>query len=134
MRPFATEQLKGLVERVAQEAGRTAKKPDADAVHDLRVACRRLTEALRALGSLFNEEDVRKLRKRIRRVLDLAGEVRNRDIVLELLKTAGVTGGPLKRKQMARRREALRALQSALGEWREREWPERWGKRLGIEG
>lgn len=55
---------------------RTAADPTEDAVHDLRVAVRRLSEALRN----------RKSRKQLRRIRDRAAAVRDRDVALRLLR------------------------------------------------
>ena len=55
---------------------RTAAEPTEDAVHDLRVAVRRLSEALRD----------RKSRKQLRRIRDRAAAVRDRDVTLRLLR------------------------------------------------
>lgn len=55
---------------------RTAADPTEDAVHDLRVAVRRLSEAL---GN-------RKSRKQLRRIRDRAAAVRDRDVALRLLR------------------------------------------------
>jgi CHAD domain-containing protein len=55
---------------------RTAADPTEDAVHDLRVAVRRLSEALRN----------RKSRKQLRRIRDRAAAVRDRDVAIRVLR------------------------------------------------
>jgi CHAD domain-containing protein len=133
MQSYAEEQLARLLHKLAEESAKAAKKPNPEAVHDLRVACRRMTETIRTFLSLLDEEAARKTRKRIRGVLNLAGDVRNRDIALELMKAAGVPArSAMRREQLLRRRQALEALKVALEDWAERDWPNHWRKRLGI--
>jgi CHAD domain-containing protein len=55
---------------------RTAAAPTEDAVHDLRVAVRRLSEAI----------SNRKSRKQLRQIRDRAAAVRDRDITIQLLR------------------------------------------------
>jgi CHAD domain-containing protein len=135
MQAYAEDQLLRLLHRLAEEAAKTARKANPEAVHDLRVSCRRLTETIRTFLSLLDQEAARTIRKRIRAVLNLAGDVRNRDIVLELMRTAGVPArSAMRREQLLRRREALDALERALADWEQRDWPKHWRKRLGIAG
>jgi CHAD domain-containing protein len=55
---------------------------DADAIHDLRVASRRLQQVLDLLYPAPRQGEIRKLRRRIRRSRRSLGEVRNCDVQL----------------------------------------------------
>ncbi|MBZ5513385.1 MAG: CHAD domain-containing protein [Acidobacteriia bacterium] len=77
---------------------------DPDAIHDLRVASRRLQQVLDLLYPAPRAAEVRKLRRKIRRSRGALGEVRNCDVQLQRVE------GILARKRTARRKiwEAVR--------------------------
>ena len=56
---------------------------DADAVHDMRVASRRLREAMRLLGPLYPPRAFRAWYKRVRRITRALGPVRDSDVFIE---------------------------------------------------
>jgi CHAD domain-containing protein len=69
---------------------------DADAVHDMRVASRRLREAMRLLGPLYPPKSFAGWYKRVRRITRALGPVRDSDVFIEdfakLGKHAGAEG------------------------------------------
>lgn len=69
---------------VSQEERVTAG--DAEAVHDMRVATRRLRVALSNFAACFEAEKRRDLRSRLGQMADLLGAVRDLDVMLEALK------------------------------------------------
>jgi len=56
---------------------------DADAVHDMRVASRRLREAMRLLAPLYPGREFRRWYRRIRQVTRALGPVRDSDVFVE---------------------------------------------------
>lgn len=104
----------------------TAKNPGKEKpIHDLRVAIRRFTQVLRVFGSRF--EHPRKMRRRLRGVMDLCGEVRNCDIAAEVLEAAEAPAKPTLRSRLKRRRaRAGRDLARLLKEGELREDMRRW--------
>jgi CHAD domain-containing protein len=58
---------------------------DGHAVHQARVATRRLREALPVIGAALGRKRVRKLRKRLRKLTRLFGAVRERDVALAMI-------------------------------------------------
>lgn len=56
---------------------------DADAVHDMRVASRRLREAMRLLGPLYPSKPFGVWYKRVRRITRALGPVRDSDVFIE---------------------------------------------------
>lgn len=112
IRAHAEEQAKSLLRRFREEAKRTARQPDADAVHDLRVSIRRLTQCLRTFSQFLPGRRTRKTRRGLKRLMGLAAEVRNRDITIEFLERAGSPPGPALTRGRAR---AERNLRAALG-------------------
>lgn len=59
---------------------------DADAVHDMRVASRRLRTAMQTFRPCFPRKSYKKHYERVRSVADALGEVRDRDVILDELK------------------------------------------------
>lgn len=84
---------------------------DADAIHDLRVATRRLQQVLDLLFPPPHSGEIRKARRRLRRCRRSLSEVRNYDVLLERVDAA------LARKRTARR-TAWEAIQVYLRESR----------------
>lgn len=64
-------------------AGRAADGTDADAVHDMRVASRRLREALRLFAALYPRREFKRWRRRVRAVTRALGPVRDSDVFAE---------------------------------------------------
>ena len=73
-----------------EEAARSGA--DADAVHDMRVASRRLREAMRLLEPLYPGRDFRAWYKQVRRVTRALGPVRDSDVFIDYF---GRLGGRL---------------------------------------
>ena len=90
MKNYVRQQTDLKIDRVLAELDRTREQPSEEAIHDLRVSIRRLSQALRLFGELLGEKRARKLRNRLRPVLKAAGEARNRDVALLILAEAKV--------------------------------------------
>jgi CHAD domain-containing protein len=98
-----------------------------EAVHDLRVSLRRFFAALRIFRDLFPRRHADRIRKELRLVLKLAGEVRNRDIALALAQEAGV--GPRAAVTLGlhrQRKESVHVLKNALHQAESRDVAQRW--------
>jgi CHAD domain-containing protein len=80
----AAAAIERSLERFAAECARCLNQPGPDEVHDLRVSIRRLGQRLRVFGDWVPKKAARKIRRRIREVLGMAGEVRDCDIAAEL--------------------------------------------------
>ena len=87
-RKFALDQAERRLGRLAFQINRTAKSRDTEAVHDLRVAVRRFSQVLRLFKPYFRGKEVRKIRRELKQMMGLAGEVRNCDIALKLMAKA----------------------------------------------
>jgi CHAD domain-containing protein len=71
--------------KLEQELVRLETHPDADSIHDTRVAGRRLRAALRHLEDEFRSGDADRLREEVARVATLLGEIRDLDILMQSL-------------------------------------------------
>lgn len=131
-RKFAREQAGRLLGRLAYQVNHTIKTYDSAAVHDLRAAIRRYTRALKVFDSLFEIKETRKLRHRLKRVLELAREVGRLDVALRILAKAPGDAGALRGKIQARRKEAVRDLATALKRWIDRKSSMKWRAALEV--
>jgi CHAD domain-containing protein len=133
MREFANLQTGILLRRVASQMTRAAHTADADAIHDLRVAIRRLSRCLRVFAQFYPARPRKQLRRRLSDVLDACGAVRDRDIAIGLLHQAGVApNSPLVLRLDAERRSAGRELQLELQGWKPRGFTRQWRSRLEL--
>ncbi len=107
---FAAHALAERGEILRARMLRVRDRPDPGAVHDLRVAIRRLRACLRAFSTVFRARGVRALEKRLRRLFQLSGEVRDLDIALELRREHSQPDPSLKRSRRKRVRVLLEWL------------------------
>lgn len=122
-----------LLRRLASQVTRAARAGDADAIHDLRVAIRRLSRCLRVFAQFYPGHSWKHIRRRLSDLTKACGGVRDRDIAIGLLGKAGVPAtSPLVRQLDAERRAAGRELQRQLLRWKQRGFSRRWRVRLEI--
>ena len=133
MKRYAQQQIAARIGKLAAQARLAVERPDADAVHDLRVAIRRLSSALKAFAECLPDKAAKQVRRELSGLMDKAAEVRNRDITMELLEKAGVLPRARVMTALAReRRAAAEALQTDLREWRKRNAVRQWKGALEI--
>src|ERR1700686_5437243 len=82
-RQFGSDQAGSLLRHLAFQINRTGKLCNADAVHDVRVAIRRFTQTIAVFEAYFPGKDMRKIRRRLKKIMGAAGEVRNSDVALK---------------------------------------------------
>ena len=116
---FAVQTLGERAEALRTAMLRARERPDADAVHDLRVAIRRLRACLTAFPQVFRRRPAQRLRRRLRRVFRRAGAVRDADIAIEMQGELGKLDRGLvkQRKSQAKRLRRLlrkRRIRKAL--------------------
>jgi CHAD domain-containing protein len=132
MKEFAHSQVSTLLRRLAVQVKRTAEAADAESVHDLRVAIRRLSRALRAFAQFFPGKQWKRIRTELSKLMDAAAAVRDSDVALELIEKAGAA--PRARAALtlqARRRKAEAELREELQNWQGRGFAREW--REGLE-
>ncbi len=129
MHKYVQEQTATLLRRLASSAHEAAALGTSDAVHDLRVGIRRLNQCLQLFAASFPKDKVRKIRRELKKVMDLAGEVRDLDITIELCKKAKIRVDPLVAHE---RRRARKQLISALKSWTRHDFSQRSRERLNV--
>ena len=133
MREYVRVQTRILLRRLASQVNRTARSGDADAIHDLRVAIRRLSRCLRVFAQFYPGRSWKQMRRRLADLMDACGSVRDRDIAIELLEKAGVpAASALVRQLDAERRAADEELRRELRRWKDRGFRRQWRARLEL--
>ena len=130
---FASVQASRLLGKLAFQVRHAAKHPNEEAIHDLRVSIRRLSQCLREFQQFFPRRETKKILKQLGKVMDLAAEMRNRDIAIELI---GKDGRPSESAFIVNlrqeREQAKRKLSRALVQWRRRDFSRKWRPWLAI--
>jgi CHAD domain-containing protein len=125
----ARKRLKKLVIQLRHAAEHSH---DADAIHDMRVSARRFMQSLKVFGQFFDRQSTRKMRRRVRRVMDLSGEARNCDIALELLELVGFNHERCKSQLRRRRKRAERIFAKLLSRWHKRGLYDQWSRHMAV--
>lgn len=129
---YAIEQMNGLLTRLAFQAHRATKSPGPDEIHDLRVSIRRFSQGLLLFSDFFPKWETKKIKRMLKRMMQLTSEIRNRDIAFEFL---------IKRQHLNHRqrlqRERLdyeRQLSEMLRRWSARDFSAKWRNALSLRG
>lgn len=134
MREYAVLQTAVLLRRLAFQVNRAARTGEAEAIHDLRVAIRRFSRALRAFAQFFPGGSGKKVRRQLALVMDAAGSVRDRDIALELLAEVGIPArSAIVTRLGTERKHANRELLRELRRWRTRSFSRKWRSQLELQ-
>ncbi len=116
MSKYAHHETRVCLDRFKADLRRAAKNPDdPDAIHDLRVSIRRLTQCFRIFRA-----PVKKMRRRLHKIMQRCGAVRNCDIALELLVECGLPASPSAPKLKTEREHAAQKLHRTLQRERRR--------------
>lgn len=133
VREYALEQVASLLGRLVFQVHRAARSNDPDAVHDLRVSIRRFNQSTRAFGQFFPPRDVKKIRRRLRKIMESAAEVRDRDVALGLCAQASLPAtAPLCQGIAGQRGEIEHGLRDLLKRFEARNYSSRWRVRLQL--
>ena len=128
IRDFALDQMNHLLTRMTFEIHRAAKTPGPEEIHDVRVSIRRFSQALLLFDDLFPRWEVKKIKRRLKRMMRLTSEIRNRDITLEYLASVKQTRH---RPRLVKQRLALqKEFAQMVARWSAREFSANW--RIGL--
>ena len=133
VRDYALERASLLLRRLAFQMHRTARLRDAESIHDLRVSIRRFQQCLVVFAQFFPHGQAKKIRGRLHQIMQIAGEIRNRDIALELLQKSGLPAdADIEGTWREEARQLHGELLRLLGRFGRRDLSRRWGGRLGL--
>lgn len=112
---------------------RVSRSADSDSVHDLRVAIRRFTQSLRVFAPFFPKSEPKRIKRRLDEIMDAAGEVRDRDVIIKLVKKAGQDStASLLTRISGERKQAQQILMVLTRRSREHGDAKKWRTRLGL--
>jgi len=136
MNDFARDQTLSRLEVLSQSLEAAAKdSSNADAIHDVRVASRRFVLCLKTFTSQLEAKALVKVQRRMRKLLQRCGAVRNCDVALELLDGAGISKRSPAVKQVGEiRQDAEGKLTEQLQRWGKRDILHHWPKHLFKKG
>jgi CHAD domain-containing protein len=130
---YATMQAAARLDRIAYQMGVLRKSKNPDTVHDLRVSIRRFLSCLNVYPQFFPTNESKKIRKRLKKVMKVAGEVRDRDIALHLGRQANLPkGSPVLDGLRKQRKQAAKDLSGSLDPWSKRSVFPKWRRRLSL--
>jgi CHAD domain-containing protein len=131
---FSAEQSSGFLRSLNLHAAHALKFPGIEAVHDLRVAVRRFRQVLKILKPWLPHEESRLLRRELKELMGRAGDVRDFDISLHLLRSLQV---PKNRRVVSELHEArvtsANALHECLRDFHLRDTSAAWRRALKLE-
>lgn len=130
---YAALQAAARLDRVAYQMGAARKSKSPETVHELRVSIRRFMSCLKVYPQFFPAKESKKIRKRLKKVMKAAGEVRDRDIALTLGKQAELSkDGPIVDGLRRQRKHAAKELAGTLQPWSKRSVFPKWRRRLCL--
>ena len=133
IRQYAVEQISNLLGKLVFQAHHAARSNHPDAIHDLRVSIRRFNQAMRAFGAFVPAREVKKIRRRLREIMNAAARVRDRDIALEFCAQASLPEtAPLRQTVAGQRDQGQRELRNLLKRFEARDYSSRWRVRLRL--
>lgn len=133
MQDYARHQTGLLMNRLSAAINRAARKGDEQAIHDVRVAMRRLSRCLKVFAPFYPDGSWKKIRRRIARLMNSAGAVRDCDIAMELIARCGIARrGAMAAQLAAQRRKNGRELLLEIRRWKDRDYARQWRIKLGL--
>ena len=130
IRDYALDQVNHLLTRLAFQVHRAAKQPGPDEIHDLRVGIRRFSQGLEVFRDFFPPWEVKKVTKRLKRMMKLTSQIRDRDITLAFL--AGVKHTTHRERFERERAEYEREFSEMVRRWSARDFSAKWRTGLSL--
>lgn len=127
MRDYAVAKTGALLDEAAAAITSAARTPDEEAVHKMRVSIRRLQQAIRLFRQYFDSRGFEHVKDRMRAIMEVAGELRNRDIAMKLVADADGDTGELAAQRLAYKEKLDDVLKRYLNSDLSRSWREKLG-------
>ena len=131
IREYALDQMNHLLTRLVFQIHRAAKVPGPEEIHDVRVSIRRFSQCLLLFAEFFPRWEVKKIKRRLKRMLKLTSQIRDRDITLEFLARLKQTRhrARLERKRLAFEKE----FSQMVRHWNARDFSAKWRNGLSLQ-
>ena len=137
MHDYAVEQMNRLLTTLAFQVHSAAKKPGPDEIHDLRVSIRRFSQGLQLFADFFPKWEIKKIRRMLKRMMQVTSSIRDRDITLEFLagsQAASALHGT-HRPRLAKERGAYqRQFAEMVRRWSAHDFSAKWRNGLSLRG
>lgn len=111
---YVTKKLRECDAAVSASIPRVLESSDDEAIHDLRVAIRRLRTLLKMSRKLFGRWHADVVRRAFRDVMQATGDLRDEEVLEETLRDADVTGRPEFHAFLRARQNRERKLRRAV--------------------
>ena len=122
MRKYAISQTYDLLRSLDAQLKQLKQSPraeDAGAIHDVRVAIRRLRQCLRVFSKFYECDSWKALRRELAGLMQACGAVRDRDIAIGLIAEAGMEPDSTLIKRLRKeRRAADLELRREVAHWK----------------
>jgi CHAD domain-containing protein len=133
MRKLLRSQTAKRLKKIEADLRRVAhQQNDADPIHDLRVSIRRFIQELRVFRPWFGAGTVKKIRRPLRKLMEQCAAVRNCDVAIEVLRTAGCEQPALMAGLDHERQRTRHQLVGRLEEWQKKDRVRKWRDRLRV--
>jgi CHAD domain-containing protein len=130
IREYALDQMNHLLSRLAFQIHRAAKVPGPEEIHDVRVSIRRFSQGLLLFQDFFPPWEVKKIRRRLKRMLRLTSEIRDHDITLEFL--AGLKESRHRPRLVKKRLALQKEFSQMVQRWNARDFSAKWRSGLSL--
>lgn len=133
MRNLVRSQTTERLKKLETEVRRVARKPeDADDIHDLRVSIRRLKQELKVFEEWFPPDQLKKIRRSLKKLMERCAAVRNCDVAVEVLREAGWQSPELLAGLEKERQRMRKELARTLATWRRTDRVRKWRADLRV--
>jgi CHAD domain-containing protein len=127
---FAVQQTHRQLKSLALHINRASKSCGAVAVHEVRVAVRRFTQAVAVCRASLRPKN----RRRLKKIMSAAGEVRNYDVALKFVARYRVPHAvQLRSKMQVDRKQSASVLVAELRKWTDRRMSSKWHAALNTD-
>jgi CHAD domain-containing protein len=128
MELFAIRKFEELIDTAVFALHDAQRLHETEAVHRLRVSIRRLQQALRIFRQYLKSSGVKRVRAELKKVMTVAGDLRNHDIALDLIKKSGKDYPEIH----AARTASKKALRATLRQMTKKDLGVKWRAALGL--
>jgi CHAD domain-containing protein len=133
MREYVFHQTDVLIRRVAVQVSQAVQQADEESIHHLRVSIRRLSACLKTFSSFYSGRSWKKIRRKLKELMQAAGDVRDHDIAAKLMLQAGMEPGSAAFASLKKERDAAAGyLATVLSHWKHSSFSHKWREDLGL--
>ena len=130
MQDYAVGQMNQLLTTLAFQVHRASARPGPKEIHDLRVSIRRFSQGLLLFSRLLPKRTIKKISRRLKRMMQVTSEIRNRDIAIEFV--GGTQHAGHRQRLEEERTTYQREFSDLLRRWNARDFSAKWRSDLSL--